>query len=186
MCPHTAQPQQGEILVALRTPINSKLRQQRHRACLKTPWRPAARDFGWGRRAGILPAGSGGHSAPASGTMRQSNTNCRLEAATTGRQDACPATLAAKTGPHEVFKPALNRLQPRPLGTATVPVAPVGVSPTESPSLPSPSAVLLRRTGDLYSAIGLFSLLHSSFCLLHFPSPPELPRLRPLAEISED
>jgi len=50
------------------------------------------------------------------------------------------------------FQNALNRLQPRPLGTAAVPVAPAGVSPTSSPFRflpPSPPSAELRRTGRL-------------------------------------
>jgi len=53
-----------------------------------------------------------------------------------------------KQDPCGVFGQPLNRLQARPLGTATVPVAPVGVSPTESPSLPSTLSTLRRATQD--------------------------------------
>jgi hypothetical protein len=50
------------------------------------------------------------------------------------RHQGCPrhSGLSPMTGFHGVLQLALNRLQPRPLGTATVSVAPVGVSPTES------------------------------------------------------
>src|SRR5260370_29845762 len=43
-------------------------------------------------RAGFQPAGSWGILPQDSGMPRQTNTNARLEAAATGRQDACPTT----------------------------------------------------------------------------------------------
>ena len=43
-----------------------------------------------GRRAGFQPAGSSGILPEVCGMMTRANTNSRLEAAVTGRQDACP------------------------------------------------------------------------------------------------
>jgi hypothetical protein len=57
-----------------------------------------------GRRAGFQPAGSSGILPEVCGMMTRANTNSRLEAAATGRQDACPPALrrwnlAPKPGP---------------------------------------------------------------------------------------
>src|SRR5260370_30384355 len=46
VCPHPARLQRGEIVVGWQPAINSKLRPERHRAGWKTPWGPAASDFG--------------------------------------------------------------------------------------------------------------------------------------------
>jgi len=67
-------------------------------------------------------------------------------------------------------------------GRNACPTAPDMAGQASGPS--APPCPRPQNCGD-----GGFCLLHSSFCLLHFPihAPPPLPpRLRPLAEISED
>ena len=54
---------------------------------------PGALPRSTGRRASFQPAGSSGILPEVSGMMRRSNTNSRLEAAATGRQDACLTSL---------------------------------------------------------------------------------------------
>src|SRR6266567_7262539 len=67
-------------------------------------------------------------------------------------------------------------------GRNACPTAPDMAGQASGPS--APPCPRPQNCGD-----GGFCLLHSSFCLLHFPihaPPPAPPRLRPLAEISED
>src|SRR5229473_694143 len=56
-------------------------------------WRQEAM-LGTGCRAGFQPAGSAGILPEVSAMMGRSNTDSRLEAAATGRQDACPTGYA--------------------------------------------------------------------------------------------
>ena len=154
---------------------------------MKIPWGPAARDFGWGRRAGILPAGSGGilpqvlercanrtltggcKPQPPAGKMpalqrlpRNEFMNfgcppprlgfrippssfCLLHFPSPGRDagsgdPAYSLPAATKDAPpcgHFRENRTLRGFQTGSKETATVPVAPVGVPPTESPSFPS-------------------------------------------------